>query len=242
MEKILVEPEARFKFERLCDSHHPEEVGGHFLGVRVKDKTIVKEVFPVPNVIDNSKKRNTYREHDWGDFWATTYSKTVNLEKLGKFHSHPNGAIPSTQDMKACPGLHMWLIHHNKGEHTFLAARNYVNLEVILINEPHEEVSCPQIKGDKLILGLGYVESSGHLEINGVVNSIVSLKDETRKILLLALQHRGYSNRVDLDEVVKRSNRTKTTVRKHLNLCVKIGLLGPYWRRGQYVVKESCFA
>jgi len=240
MEKIIIEPEARFKFERLCDSLHPEEVGGQFYGLRDGDHTIIKDVLPVPNI--STKKNTTYIRHSWGDHWASMYGKTVQLDKLGKFHSHPTGAIPSTQDMKACPGLHLWLIHHRKGEHTFLAARDYVNREVVLINEPHAELNIPHIRGDKLILGHSFVDSSGIIQTSNSGSKIFTLKNETRRILILALQNSRYRNDVNLKEVVRRSGRTRSTVRKHLNLCREAGLLTYGWSNRNYKIKEECFA
>ncbi len=238
MEKLLLEPEARFKFERLCDSWHPEEVGGYFLGIRDGDNTIIKDVFPVPNTAESSKKRNTYGEHSWGDFWSQLYGKTVRLDILGKFHSHPNGSIPSTNDMKACPGLHIWLIHHKKGEHTFLAGRDYVNREVMLLNEPHEEIIKPHLKGDRLMLGISYVASSGVIHSHRATSKILTLKNESRRILLLGLQNRRYGGRINVDEVVIRSGKSRATVRKHLNFCIEAGLLEKGWSRGEYRIKD----
>lgn len=240
MEKILIEPEARFKFERLCDSHHPQEVGGYFYGIKDGDQTIIKDVFPVPNTSD--KKNSQFKGHEWGDYWSTTYQKTIQMDKLGNFHSHPNGAIPSTQDMRACSGLHIWLIHHNKGEHTFIVARDYVNREVVLINEPHTEIIKPHLKGDTLVLGHSFVDSSGIIQSSFASSKILTLKNETRRLLILALQHRSWRDTVDLSEVVKRSGKTRATVRKHLNLCIDAELLEKGWSNREYKIKESCFA
>ena len=94
MEKILIEPEARFRLERLCDSNHPEEVGGYILGSKIENDIVIQDIFPVPNIADN--KRSHFKEHNWGDHWSRLYGRTIGLEKFGRFHSHPSGSIAGT--------------------------------------------------------------------------------------------------------------------------------------------------
>jgi len=235
MEKILIETEARFKLERLCDSRHPQEVGGYLLGCNIEDDTLIQDIFPVPNTSDN--KTRSYKEHSWGEHWTNLYGKTVNLKAIGAFHSHPNGTIPSEGDMKACRGLNIWVIHHGIGQHTFSASRDFRNREVLLLNEKREVISKPHFVGDAFHLGTPIIRYNGRLELDGYSKETLKLKNETRRILLLALKHASPSNGyVDLDKVIEESGRTKQTVRNHLNLCLKKGLLRKYWSRGNYRV------
>lgn len=235
MEKIYVESEARFKIERLCDTHHPQEVGGYLLGATIESDIIVKDIFPVPNTSDS--RQSQYKEHSWGNYWSDLYSKTIDLSRLGKFHSHPNGTIPSAGDMQACPELHLWVIHHSRGEHTYRASRNYRDREVLLLNEPRELVK-PRFIGDSFQLGTVMIDDLGRLKIDQLSESLMELKGETRRILLIAWRNVDHG-RVNLDRVAHQSGRTKSTVRKHLNRCLKKGLLTKGWRRGDYKVVSS---
>lgn len=245
MERLLIEPEPRFRLERLCDERHPEEVGGFIFGHTIEGDSVVKDVFPVPNVIEGGKKRTTYRKHDWGDHWSTLFGASTGLPRLGDFHSHPNGSIPSTQDMRACPGLHVWVIHHRRGEHTFVSARDYVNLEVILVNEPHETPSKPRLIGGRLELGMAVVNQTGQLDFDGYSRKVLELGDTTRRVLLQSLSNVEKKSwgpvLVDVDAVIGRVGFTRSTVLKHLNDLVKKGLLEkPY--RGEYHVPEDWFS
>jgi len=245
MEKLMIEPEPRFRLERLCDDRHPEEVGGYIFGRTVEGDSILKDVFPVPNVIEGSKKRTTYRKHEWGDHWSTLFGASTGLIRLGEFHTHPNGTVPSAQDMRACPGLHLWVIHHSRGEHTFVSARDYVNLEVVLVNESHEVSSKPRLIGGRLELGMAVVNQTGQIDFDGFSRKVLELKNNTRRILLLALSYvdrrRFGRDEVELELVVDKSGFARSTVLKHLNELVKQGLLEkPY--RGTYEIPEEWFS
>lgn len=241
MERVLIEPEARFRLERLCDSLWPQEVGGYLLGEVVDPDIVVKDAFPVPNVSEKSK-RNYYKEHPWGDRWCKIYAKVIGLSRLEsfKFHSHPDGTIPSAGDMRACPGLNLWVIHHDIGKHTFRASRDYHDREVLLLNEPREIVR-PHFEGDNYNLGTIVIDSLGRLGMNPRSEVMMEVKDETRRLLLLALRS-ARRGRVDVDSIVKHSGRTRTTVRKHLNNLVDLGLLKKGWRRGDYEIVEEAGA
>lgn len=234
MEKILIEPEARFRLERLCDSKHPQEVGGYFLGSQIEEDVLIQDIFPVPNTSDF--KNRQYKEHNWGDHWTSLYGKTVALKALGRFHSHPNGSIPSEGDMKSCRGLNIWVIHHGRGQHTFSGSRDFKNREVLLLNEKREVITRPHFVGDSFHLSTPIIDRDGRLELDNYSKAVLTLKDETRKMLMLSLKHADPSNRVNLKRVVEESGRTKTTVRKHLGVCLKKGLLESHWRRGEYVI------
>jgi len=237
MEKILIEPEARFTLERLCDSFHPQEIGGFLLGEKIEGDSVIKRIFPVPNVSEKPRT-NHYKKHSWGDHWSQMYSKTVNIEQLGDFHNHPNGTIPSTQDMRACPGLHLWVIHHQMGQHTFRASRDYQDREVLLLNEVRE-MTKPHFEGDLFHLGTIFVNSIGQLNINPYSEKILNLKNETRRIYLIAIQNvELWSKRIDLKNTVEQSGKSRQTVRNHLNICVKNGLLGKSWNGRDYKLAE----
>jgi len=237
MEKIFIEPEARFKLERLCDGNHPQEVGGYLLGQKIENDILIKDMFPVPNIAEELEKRSHYKEHPWGDHWSGLYAESIDLHKQGKFHSHPNGSIPSTGDMKSCPNLHIWIIHHGVGQHTFVAARDCHNREVLLLNQPQEEITKPHFVGENFHLSTPIIRFNGRLELDGYSKEVLKLKDETRRILLLALKHARPSNGyVNLDKVIEDAGRTRQTIRNHLNRCLKRGLLRKSWSRGDYKV------
>jgi len=235
MEKILIEPKARFQLKRLCDSKHPEEVGGYLLGSKIDEDILIQDIFPVPNV-HNSNRFNHYKEHSWGENWSNLYGITLGLKLVGSFHSHPKGTIPSQQDMKACRGLNVWVLHHGMGRHTFSGSRDFIDREVLLLNKKREIATKPHFVGDKFHLSTPIITNLGRIDFDGYSREVLKLKDETRRMLLLALKHTEPSGRVDLDRVVKESGRTRATVRKHLGLCLKKALLREHWRRGEYKV------
>jgi len=88
---------------------YPEECCGILLGKMAGVVKTVIEVIPTTNVWDNSYSNNseelsktkqsryTIDPHDV--FTAQKYGRSLNLETIGFFHSHPNHpAIPSTCD------------------------------------------------------------------------------------------------------------------------------------------------
>ncbi len=88
---------------------YPEECCGILLGKMAGVVKTVIEVIPTTNVWDNShsnhpedlnktkQSRYTIDPHDV--FTAQKYGRSLNLETIGFFHSHPNHpAIPSTCD------------------------------------------------------------------------------------------------------------------------------------------------
>lgn len=232
VEKIYVESETRFKLERLCDAKHPQEVGGYLLGETVEGDAVIRDVFPVPNVA--ADKDSTYQEHVWGASWSELCSKASGLSKLGHFHSHPNGAIPSAQDMEACPNLHIWVIHHTRGQHTYRASRNYKDRVVLLVDASEERVK-PRFVGNSLQLGTIWVDERGRLQIDSLSKKLLALKDETRRLLFISWQNVEYGY-IELDKVAHQSGRIKATIRKHLTLCLKNGLLEKGWKRGTFKV------
>jgi proteasome lid subunit RPN8/RPN11 len=232
VEKIYVEADARYRLERLCDAKHPQEVGGYLLGEAVADDTVIRDIFPVPNVA--LKTDSTYQAHGWGASWADLYSQARGLSQLGQFHSHPNGAIPSARDMEACPQLHLWVIHHARGQHTYHASRDYRDRAVVFF-DAHGEAVMPRFLGDDLHLGTIRVDNRGRLQGDALSTKLVALKDETRRLLFLSWQNVAYGD-IDLDRVARQSGRTKATLRKHLTLCLHHGLLEKGWKRGHFKV------
>jgi len=166
MEKILLDSKAKLKLETLCDAKHPEEVGGYLLGYKYLEDTIIRDIFPVPNVEEGNKKYRTYREHSWGGYWCNLYASSIGLYKQGKFHSHPNGTIPSVRDIDACSDLWIWVIHHKMGQHTFIAARNSQNREIVYLKQPEEAIFTPHFVGEKFYLGIPIVNFLGKIELD----------------------------------------------------------------------------
>jgi len=217
--KLILEPTARFKLERLCDYKHPREVGGKLLGNRTEKTFIVKDIFAIPNASETP--RNTYVEYSPYTYFLDIYEKIVKLSKIGNFHSHPNGTVPSEGDMKACSGLNVWLIHHNRGEHTFVSARNYEHLETILLNEPQERRSSGFLD-NKFFLGDIEIDSFGR--VIGEMKSLELLKlpEKTRIAYLKFLQLKDSWNEVETKQLAEALNVTRQTARNWLKKAKKL--------------------
>lgn len=217
--KMLVNPNCRFKLERLCDSKHPEEVGGKLLGIQEGNDVIVKDVFAIPNASNSRTTR--YKEYSPCQYFLPLYEKMVMLTKIGNFHSHPNGTIPSEGDMKACPGLNLWVIHHRRGEHTFTASKNYEHLEVVLLNEPHEK-SVAGFRGGQFFLGDLEIDSFGRLIGNEKSLALLNLPDKTRRAYIKFLQLKDRGGYVETKQLAEALNVTVQTVRNWLKKARKL--------------------
>ena len=214
--KLLIDPQARFKLERLCDYMYPQEVGGKLLGCIEGSDVILQDIFAVPNSAE--QKNGHYLEYSPYKYFLPLYLKMVQLENLGNFHSHPNGTIPSEQDMKVCSGLNLWVIHHNRGEHTFTGAKNYEHLETILLNEA-QEIRIGGFRGNKYFLGDLEVDNFGRLLGDNDSLELLKLPYKTRRAYLKFLQLNSGSaswSRVQLKDLAIALNSTPTTVRKWL--------------------------
>jgi len=64
----------------------------------------------------------------------------------------------------------------------------------------------------------------------------MKLKDETRRILILAFKNSYPSGKININRVVEESGRNRSTVRKHLNICLREGIIKRLWSR-DYQIK-----
>lgn len=211
--KLMLEPEARFKLERLCDHRHPQEVGGKLLGYFEGNDALVKDIFGVPNNSDQPNSR--YKSYSPYQYFLPLYEKMVQLESFGSFHSHPNGTIPSEADMKSCSGLNLWVIHHRIGEHTFAASKDYQHLEVIMLNEPQER-RVGGFRGNKFFLGDLEIDEFGRLLGDNKSLELLKLPDKTRRAYLKFLQLKDGWGDVQTKEIATALNSTPQTVRRWL--------------------------
>ena len=225
MKKLALEPLARFKLERLCDAQHPEEVGGKLLGISEDNTTIVKDVFGIPNVAEN--RRSHYQEYSPAQYFLPLYERMVNLRSFGNFHSHPNGTIPSEGDMRACPGLNLWVIHHQKGEHTFTASYDYKHMEVLLLNEQQER-RVSEFRGNRFFLGDVEIDRFGRLMADATSMELLKLPEKTRIAYQAFLQVKDRWHEVETKVLAKALNWGHPTVRKWLKKANKLVKLTRY--------------
>lgn len=217
--KVLLDLDARFKLERLCDCMHPEEVGGKLLGAQEENNILINDVFAIPNASDT--RRRSYKEYSPHQYFLPLYEKMTMLTQIGNFHSHPNGSIPSEVDMRACPGLHLWVIHHRRGEHTFTAAKNYEHLEVVLLNEPHEK-RIGGFRGDQFFLGDLEIDNFGRLIGDTKSLELLRLPDKTRKAYLKFLQLKDRWGELETKKLAEALNVTPQTTRRWLKKASKL--------------------
>jgi len=90
---------------------------------------------------------------------------------------------------------------------------------------------------------MAVVDQTGRLDFDGYSQKVLELKENTRRVLLQALStHKRKWDRVEVQVpvVVDRTGLSRSTVFKHLNECVKRGLLESKYR-GEYQVPEDWF-
>jgi proteasome lid subunit RPN8/RPN11 len=208
--KVLVDPLVRSKLERLCDAKWPEEVGGELLG-RVADGNIyILDCLPVPNV--STRPRDRYLPYEGTRYFLPLFLKTTGLEHVGSWHSHCDGTIPSEKDMITCPGVHMWIVHHQNGHHTYFASKNYVHVEVELLNETPRLRGCT-FKAGRLILGEVGVNESGKIVGDGTSLMMWCLPEQTRAAYVVALKCRGDSPDVPIQNIASELGVSVRTAR-----------------------------
>lgn len=237
MIKAVLDVDARFQLERLCDCVHPAECGGYLLGSTIDNYNValVKAVFPIPNI---SKTPNTeYRLHDWGDYWGKLYHHSSGLDILGDFHSHPNGTIPSSQDMEAHRDndLHIWVVHHGKGLHTFMASKGLDHLSLELASQPLKETETPRMLDGSFNLGDLSVDDRGVLRGSDVSIELLKLGEKQRRVIVAILAIGGRNNRynrISANEIAKFLKVSLQTVHNWSILLVQNSILTKKW--GEY--------
>ena len=223
--KLLIEPMARFKLERLCDYKHPQEVGGRLLGELRDDDMVVVDIFAIPNA--SQQPTSEYKEYDPSKYFLPLYEQMVNLSSIGHFHSHPNGTIPSARDMEACSGLSLWIIHHRQGEHTFAGSKDYRHLEVILLNEPNER-RVSGFRADKFFLGDIEIDNFGRVNADSKSLELLSLPEKTRRAYLKFLQIKDRWGETETKKLADALNVTNQTIRNWLKKASKLVRLTRY--------------
>lgn len=217
--KISLDPQARFKLERLCDFKHPREVGGRLLGMKTDDGFLIKDIFAIPNASDTPT--HSYKEYSPVKYFLPLYEQMTKQNGIGNFHSHPNGSIPSEQDMKSCSGLNLWVIHHRMGEHTFAGSKDYEHLEVVLLNEP-QEIRVANFRGQSFFLGDLEIDVYGRLIGEKKSLELLKLPEKTRRAYLAFLQEKKDRYNVDAKNIAERLNVTKQTARNWLKKATKL--------------------
>lgn len=223
---LLLSPSVNARLSRLCDAQYPHEIGGFLLGTMDINYSAF-DIFPVINTSQNSTRE--FQEHPWGKLWAQLYSKMAGVPTIGRYHSHPNGTIVSEGDVRACGReLHLWIIHHGLGKHTYVAALNLRHIEVA-VQTTQMETKRVMLMGDKLHLGDVYLTKSGNLEAAQLADHLLRLDEKSRRAYMAALtappNPRRVDNLVTYAELAVMISSTPSTVREWMKPCIKQGLV-----------------
>lgn len=231
MKKVILEPEARFKLERLCDAVHPQECGGALLGPQTSEIVWIKDIFPVPNVSENDKNNN-YKEHSWGSYWRDLYCYSNKASWLGTFHSHPNGTIPSEQDMRAYndSNLHLWIVHHNRGEHTFQASIGLTHCNLELAPLTCREVAKVELTDSGFRLGDIFIDEHGRLITDSISNKLLELSAKDRVTYFSTLKIADKWRQFYTKDLATKLNVTKPTTNNRLKALTKAKLIRKSYR------------
>jgi len=184
------------------------------LGREVSGNVVVFDILAVPNV--STTPTHKYLDYDESKYFLPLMLKATGFSHVGSFHSHPDGSIPSENDMTTCPGLHLWVIHHGAGHHTFVAAMNYRHLEVELLNETNF-VHHPGFRGEKFFLGDIEVNGLGKVVGDGFSIFLLNAPEKTRLSLVTALRLQKDGERVEIKKIAEALGVSNRTVRKWLN-------------------------
>jgi len=221
--KVLLDPLARTKLERLCDSKWPEEVGGELLGHRMNGQIIILDIFPIPNV--SPTPRTNYKPYEAAKYFVPLVAKAAGLTRVGTFHSHPNGTIPSEKDMQGCPGFHLWVLHQRMGFHTFIAAQNYTHVQLEVLNEQYSIRKC-MFRGDRFFLGDLWITEAGQILGDEETLTLLKAPPKSRLAYLTAVKLLGHSKRLELKKIAIALGVSVRTVRNWLRPLSNIIELG----------------
>lgn len=211
--RVMLSPLARTKLERLCDAKWPAEVGGELLGKNVDGDVFVSDVFAVPNV--SSSPFDQYLAYEESKYFLPLFLKMTGLDHVGSFHSHPNSTVPSEKDMRSCPGFHLWVVHQKMGYHTFIAAKNYVHVEVELLNEVASVQSC-MFRGDRFFFGDLHVNEFGKVVGDATSLILLKLSEKTRVAYIAVLKCGNGDRTVELKKVSEYLGVSNKTLRSWL--------------------------
>lgn len=211
--KVKLSPLARAKLERLCDSKWPEEVGGELLGKRIDGDLYVFDIFPVPNVSPSPTSK--YLPFEGAKYFLPLALRAASLEHIGSFHSHPNSTVPSERDMQSCSGLHLWVIHQRMGYHTFVAAKEFIHVEVELLNEAASVQSC-MFRGDRFFLGGLYINEFGKVVGDPTSLALLDMPEKTRLAYVSILKCDNGNGAVELKKVAEYLGVSSKTLRRWL--------------------------
>jgi proteasome lid subunit RPN8/RPN11 len=222
---LLLSPSVNARLARLCDALHPHEIGGFLLGTVDVNYSAI-DIFPVINTSQDSTRQ--FQEHPWGKSWVQLYSKMAGIRSIARFHSHPNGAIVSERDVRACGReLHLWIIHHGLGKHTYVAALNLRHVEVA-VQTTQMEAKRVMLMEDRLHLGDVSLTKSGGLEAAPLADRLLRLDEKSRRAYMAALtappNPRRVDNFVTYAELAVMVSSTPSTVREWMKPCIKQGL------------------
>jgi len=202
----------------------------------------VNHVFPIQNASGNPR-----HEYSAAEGWvnvAKFYGRATGNPDVGLFHSHPNGTVPSEQDMKACAGrVELWVIHHAPGSHTYVAAENLRNLQVELAASPTAQVQLPGFSDGRYYASAVHVDTHGRLEANPTTLALMKMSDKGRAAYLAALSNARRKSEWNRDTVVtlgtlaEKLNVTRVTARKRLQEAERRGLVKI--GRGEVIVRVS---
>lgn len=225
MKKVILDANARFKLERLCDAIYPQECGGTLFGPQTSETIWVTDIFPIANIAEN--KNNTFKEHGWGDYWRDLYVVANNCSRLGSFHSHPNGTIPSEQDMRAYndSDLHLWIVHHNKGEHTFQASIGLTHVDLDLAAMPVKEMIKPELTDNGFRLGEVMIDQHGRLVMDNISSRLMKLNEKQRVTYLAVLKTKDKWNNFYTKDLADKLNLSRPTTNQRLRALVQAKLV-----------------
>jgi proteasome lid subunit RPN8/RPN11 len=110
---IFIRPEAWTRLREDVLSRAPEEACGILLGKH----DLVREAYPCRNVHDGDRRR-FYALAPEDQFACARYARSIGLDWVAYYHSHPNGATAfSPEDQaRAIPGSRHVVIAVRRGE------------------------------------------------------------------------------------------------------------------------------
>lgn len=83
------------------EAAYPEEGAGLLLGLSEEEYKQVKEIFPLPNIQEESVRNHRYLLPAEGYLQAETEAESQGYTVLGVFHSHPDHPVqPSSYDLE----------------------------------------------------------------------------------------------------------------------------------------------
>lgn len=156
-ELVIIKRQFKIINQQIVDNY-PYETGGFFGG----KGNMILGVYPIANMNYGSEAKKTFSISEDDIYYAQRFFKDNNLNIIGMYHSHPNGAaMPSKQDM-------VHLVGDKFGRHHLIVSIKKHNLLKKKFNVPKDDPAfqvgvglwyCPSHK-EKIQINLKIIENS----------------------------------------------------------------------------------